>query len=181
MKNRNIIIMIIILVALVLVYAIWRKNSSSPSPAPNVITNSAVNTQPSNSTINPISSSTPASSSPAEVVPKAKTTSPVSYKNPSTSTSISATQRYIDAIKIYKTSGYYFQFLNCHGTPGSLSLTKGKKFMMDNRDSVSRKLVFSGQTYNIAGYGFAVATAPSKTGKYYITCNGGGAASILVQ
>ncbi len=95
---------------------------------------------------------------------------------------LSATQRYLDAIKIYKTSGYYFQFVDCHGLPGSLTLKKGKKFMLDNRDAKTRKIAIKGgQSFTITAYNFAIATAPSKPGTYYITCDGGGAASILVQ
>ncbi|MBI2037659.1 MAG: hypothetical protein HYT15_01850 [Candidatus Magasanikbacteria bacterium] len=95
---------------------------------------------------------------------------------------LSATQRYLDAIKIYKTSGYYFQFVDCHGLPGSLTLKKGKKFMLDNRDAKSRKIAIQGgQSFTIGAYNFAIATAPTKPGVHYITCDGGGAASILVQ
>ncbi len=95
---------------------------------------------------------------------------------------LSATQRYLDAIKIYKTSGYYFQFVSCHGMPGSLTLKKGKKFMLDNRDAVSHKIaIVGGQSFAIGGYNFAIATAPYTAGTHYITCDGGGAASILVQ
>jgi hypothetical protein len=95
---------------------------------------------------------------------------------------LSATKAYLDAIKIYKTTGYYFQFVDCHGAPGTLTLKAGKKFMLDNRDGVARKIAITGgQSFNIGAYGFAVATAPSKIGIHYITCNGGGAASITVQ
>jgi hypothetical protein len=95
---------------------------------------------------------------------------------------LSATQRYLDAIKIYKTAGYYFQFVDCHGLPGSLTLKKGKKFMLDNRDNKTRKIaIVGGQSFNLTAYNFAIATAPSTPGTHYITCDGGGAASILVQ
>lgn len=95
---------------------------------------------------------------------------------------LSATQRYLDAIRIYKNVGYYFQFVDCHGLPGSLTLKKGKKFMLDNRDNKSRKIaIVGGQSFTIGAYNFAIATAPSKAGTHYITCDGGGAASILVQ
>lgn len=95
---------------------------------------------------------------------------------------LSATQRYLDAIRIYKNVGYYFQFADCHGLPGSLTLKKGKKFMLDNRDNKSRKIaIVGGQSFTIGAYNFAIATAPSKAGTHYITCDGGGAASILVQ
>ena len=95
---------------------------------------------------------------------------------------LSATQRYLDALRVYKTTGYYFQFVDCHGLPGSLTLKAGKKFMLDNRDAKSRKIAIQGgQSFTIGAYNFAIATAPSKTGTHYITCDGGGAASIVVQ
>jgi hypothetical protein len=105
-----------------------------------------------------------------------------SAKKSSSSTSLPATKSYLDALKIYKTSGYYFQFVDCHGSPGSFTLKAGKKFMLDNRDPVARKIAITGvQTFNIRAYNFAIATAPSIPGDYYITCNGGGAAKIIVQ
>ena len=95
---------------------------------------------------------------------------------------LSATQRYLDAIRIYKNVGYYFQFVSCHGSPGSLTLKAGKKFMLDNRDNVTHKIaVQGGQTFQVGAYNFAIATAPSTIGTHYITCDGGGAASIIVQ
>lgn len=111
---------------------------------------------------------------PKTVVPK--TTAP------KTAAPVVATQKYLDALKIYKTSGYYFQFVDCHGAPGSLVLKKGKKFMLDNRDNQTRKIaIVGGQSFNISAYNFAIATAPSSLGVHYITCDGGGAAAISVQ
>lgn len=108
-------------------------------------------------------------------------TTPKKSTTPVTSP-MSATQRYLDAIRVYKSVGYYFQFVNCHGLPGSLTLKKGKKFMLDNRDNVTHKItVQGGQSFQIGAYNFAIATAPSTVGTHYITCDGGGAASIVVQ
>ncbi len=105
---------------------------------------------------------------------------PVTVKT--TPTPLSATQKYLDAIRIYKNPGYYFQFVDCHGSPGTLTMKKGKKFMLDNRDAKSRKIAISGgQSFKISAYNFAIATAPTKAGTHYITCDGGGAATILVQ
>jgi len=97
-----------------------------------------------------------------------------------TSTSLSATDDYLKARKTYQTSGYYFQFLNCRGTPGILTVKKGAKLMLDNRDDKTRKIVFIGKLYNINAYGYVIVTA-DKLGKHYITCDGGGAAQITVQ
>ncbi len=96
------------------------------------------------------------------------------------STSLSATNDYLKARNTYQTSGYYFQFLNCKGTPGILTVKKGAKLMLDNRDDKTRKIVFIGKLYNINAYGYVIVTA-DKLGKHYITCDGGGAAQITVQ
>ncbi len=97
-----------------------------------------------------------------------------------TSTSLSVTPDYIKASNIYKTSGYYFQFLNCRGTPGVLTMKKGTKFMLDNRDDKTRKFVIFDRNYNIGAYNYTIVTA-DKIGKHYITCDGGGAAQVTVQ
>ncbi len=103
-------------------------------------------------------------------------------KNSPAKVPLSATKAYLDAIKIYKNTGYYFQFVSCHAAPGTLTLKAGKKFMLDNRDSKTHKIAIKGgQSFNIGAYGFAIATAPSAIGNHYITCDGGGTASILVQ
>ena len=107
---------------------------------------------------------------------------PAASKKPSPAVSLPATKAYLDAIKVYKNVGYYFQFVDCHGAPGTLTLKKGTKFMLDNRDESAHKIAITGgQSFNIKAYGFAIATAPSTLGTHYITCDGGGAASILVQ
>ncbi len=120
-----------------------------------------------------------------EVTPAITTTSSATTPKKSSSQAnppLSATQRYLDAIRVYKSVGYYFQFVDCHGAPGFLTLKKGKKFMLDNRDAKARKIaVQGGQTFQVKAYDFAIATAPSATGIHYITCDGGGAASITVQ
>ncbi len=114
------------------------------------------------------------------------TDTPVSIKEEKASvksnTSKSASQRYLDAIKIYKNSGYYFQFVDCHGLPGSLTLKAGVKFMLDNRDNDTHKIsIQGGQSVWIGAYNFAIVTAPSAIGTHFITCDGGGAAKIIVQ
>lgn len=179
MKDRYIIIGIIALAVLVIGYAIWRSSTSAPAPSSEVSTSVGSDNELTGSVSSTLTAATTTPSSTQQTQTKPKTTA--TYQKPSSSTSLSATQRYIDALKIYKTSGYYFQFLKCHGQPGSLTIKKGKKFMLDNRDSVSHKIAFTGQSYRIGGYGFAIATAPLKPGTYFITCDGGGAASILVQ
>ncbi|OGH92103.1 MAG: hypothetical protein A2534_02775 [Candidatus Magasanikbacteria bacterium RIFOXYD2_FULL_39_9] len=118
------------------------------------------------------SSTSPATTAPKKSITPTKTTQPP----------LSATQRYLDAIRMYKNVGYYFQFVDCHGLPGTITLKKGKKFMLDNRDPESHKIaIVGGQSFTIGAYNFAIATAPSTAGTHYITCDGGGAAAIVVQ
>lgn len=80
----------------------------------------------------------------------------------------------------YIESGYRFQFTHCSGTPGSLVVKAGKYFLLDNRDAQSHTFAVAGQSYSVGGYGAAVA-AVWKLGKYQITCDGGGAASLTIE
>lgn len=77
-------------------------------------------------------------------------------------------------------NGYRFQFVNCNGTPGSLAMKVGTKFMLDNRDNEPHTFVVGTTTYQIGAEGFAIATATLE-GTYNITCDGGGASQVIVQ
>ncbi len=150
-------------------YWISKRNEmpqSSESPAP---ASSPTSTQ----TPEPTSTSTPTIKKTTAPKPKTSTT-----PKPS---SLQAVETYQEALKIYSTSGFRFQFSNCQASPGSLIMKIGAKFMLDNRDAVTRAIGVGTKTYNIGAYGFTVATAPSQTGTHYITCNGGGTATISVQ
>lgn len=98
-----------------------------------------------------------------------------------TQTKTPAPLAYNDALNIYRNHGAYIQFASCSGNPGSISIKRGTKFMIDNRDSVARIYVIGTMQYNVAQYGFAIVTTPLYAGTYYITCNGGGAAALQVQ
>lgn len=87
---------------------------------------------------------------------------------------------YSAALNIYRNSGYYFQFSSCHGLPGRISIKRGVKFMMDNRDDVARTLAINGKSYYVSSYNFVIAAAPKTAGKFFITCDGGGAATLHV-
>jgi hypothetical protein len=89
---------------------------------------------------------------------------------------------YTEALTTYGTlgTGYHYQFVNCQGTPAKLTLKKGTKFLLDNRDDASHKFTVGSQNYSLGKYGFAVVTA-RELGTYNILCDGGGAASIFVQ
>lgn len=91
-----------------------------------------------------------------------------------------ATLSYTDAVRIYGASGYRIQFLQCHGTPGTLAIKRNVKFMMDNRDKVVHKFTFASQSVILPPQGFAIVSA-SQVGTYPITCDGGGAATLNVQ
>jgi len=80
----------------------------------------------------------------------------------------------------YIESGYRFQFTDCHGSPGSLTVKRGKYFLLDNRDEEAAKISVAGQSYQVGPYGAAVA-AVWKVGEHNITCNGGGAATLIVE
>lgn len=87
---------------------------------------------------------------------------------------------YAQALKIYRTSGYYLQIDSCRGRPGIMTIKKGSKFMIDNRDPLAVKIGLGGKNYLIPKYGFTIISA-DRVGINYLTCNGGGAAQINVQ
>ncbi|MDO8626392.1 MAG: hypothetical protein Q7K39_02965 [Candidatus Magasanikbacteria bacterium] len=119
---------------------------------------------------------------PAKTTPPATTTKPVAPK-PATSTKEapgSAPTDYLKLLSIYKTSGLYIQFTACHGLPGTLSVKKGAKVMLDNRDAVGHTLGFEGRLYGLGSYRSVLVT-PLKVGTQYITCDGGGSAQLNVQ
>lgn len=90
------------------------------------------------------------------------------------------TKNYGDAINIYGKSGYRFQFSNCSGNPGMFTIKIGTKFMIDNRDNTPHQISIGAKTYKLAAYDFAIVSI-QKAGNYNITCDGGGAATVLVQ
>ncbi len=82
--------------------------------------------------------------------------------------------------KAVSTYQYRFQLDNCHGTPGSISLKSGVKFMVENKDDAAHKIAVAGQTFQTKAFGFFV-TSVTKAGTYPITCDGGGAAQLIVE
>ncbi len=167
-SKKQIYIAIAVALFIVILYFVFRNKEGASENQPDSLTNMASENSFTTST----STTVPASTAPKKTITPVKTTPPP----------LSATQKYLDAIRMYKNVGYYFQFVDCHGLPGTLTLKKGKKFMLDNRDAKSHKIaIVGGQSFTIGAYNFAVATAPSTAGTHYITCDGGGAASITVQ
>jgi hypothetical protein len=86
---------------------------------------------------------------------------------------------YNDAVELF--GDYRFQFVDCHGTPGSISVAKNATIMLDNRDARSRTISLNKKSYTIGAYGFVIVRAPSTSGEYQITCDGGGAAKLVVE
>src|ERR1700710_2933976 len=125
-KNKKYIYLGIGVVLLVVIlYFSCGKTGSTPNPAVTTTDN------------NPIVTSTDTTSSSVNAAPKIAPPAPADAP-------LSATQKYLDAIRVYKNTGYYFQFVACHGAPGTFTLKKGKKFMLDNRDGKSHKIVVQG-------------------------------------
>lgn len=91
----------------------------------------------------------------------------------------SAPQSYVDAAAKYKKSGYYIQFYPCQATPGSLIVKQGSKIMLDNRDGKAHSIGIKNDKYLIASYNYAIATL-NTIGTNYVTCDGGGSASVTV-
>ncbi len=84
---------------------------------------------------------------------------------------------YQKAIETYQ---YRFQFLNCQGNPGKLTMKEFSKVMLDNRDANTHVFGFGGAKYTVKGYSFVIVTAP-KVGTHFVTCDGGGAAQMITQ
>jgi len=107
-------------------------------------------------------------------------------ENVSTSTNNNSSGKlsYADAIVKYKNR---FQFSQCHGTPGYISVRAGTAVMLDNRDKTAHTIKANGQSVRIAALDYAVIyptriTADSTSAETSnITCDGGGAATLNVE
>lgn len=135
----------------------WQSNKQTEQPEGS--TQTAGQNQTSNS-----ASGTPATTTPAVAAPK--------------NTSLAFT----NALKTYQ---YRIQFDQCHGTvnlvgTGILSVKKGSKVMLDNRDDAAHTIAFAGQSVKVAANDFAIVTA-GKSGTFNVTCDGGGAATLNVE
>lgn len=75
--------------------------------------------------------------------------------------------------------GFRIQLSKCHGTPGQLTVKKSQPFVLDNRDSNSVTVRVAGSSYRLGAYK-TVTTAISRVGTHQVTCNGGGAATLIV-
>lgn len=93
---------------------------------------------------------------------------------------VNPTQDYVTALAIYQKSGGRIQFANCSGNPGTLSIKRNTKFMIDNRDDNSHKIGIGTKNYLLDAYDFAIVSV-AKAGTYNLTCDGGGSAQVTVQ
>ena len=91
-----------------------------------------------------------------------------------------AAPEYVEALAKYRSSGAYFQIVNCRGTPGTMTLKRGVVFMVDNRDNADHRIGVGNRSYDLGPYGFIIVSAAT-AGISNITCDGGGAAQIRVQ
>lgn len=171
MNKRTKIITIAAIAVVVAIFAVWicvsRKNKTNM-----VATTGQENNMPSEDVLT-------ASSTDAIVTTTTSTAPKTTISNIKTNGD-AVSQSYTDALKIYSASGYRMQFVNCQATPGQLTIKKGQKFMIDNRDSKPHKFKVGSTSYSVKGYGFVIATSKI-LGVNYITCDGGGAAKINVE
>ncbi len=95
-------------------------------------------------------------------------------------THVVPTQDYTSAIAQYGKSGFRFQFVNCISTPIKLTMKKGVKFMLDNRDNKAHAMAVGKTRYLLRPYDFAIVSI-QKPGTYDITCDSFNRASVNVQ
>lgn len=88
--------------------------------------------------------------------------------------------QYVEMIS--KIGGYRFQFSNnCASVyPSTFAIKSGVQFMIDNRDSIAHVFSFSGQKFNVAGFGYAIVTS-SKIGDQTVFCDGIQRVKVNVQ
>ena len=89
---------------------------------------------------------------------------------------------YSEALKLYgpSGSGFRYQFAaNCLADPEKLSMKRGTKFMIDNRDTVAHTIKIGSQSFRLSRFGFAMVTARD-VGSYSIQCDGINRTQIVV-
>ncbi len=110
--------------------------------------------------------------------PEVATSTPKAPVKPVAKPAVKA-MTYEEALEKYRENGL-MQFVDCHATPGTFTFKKGRTFMIDNRDNKTRTIVVQGVTYRLAAYKYAFVT-PNKVGESFITCDGGGSATLRIQ
>jgi len=164
MRPSYLITGLVVIILLLGLYFLWNNQGALPGLAPSPgTTPTTTNPAPTPPPTKPAPA--PKSTAPGATKPGIKPTAPLTYT---------------DAVKTYGALGYRIQFLQCHGTPGTLAIKRDVKFMMDNRDKVVHKFTFASQSVILPPQGFAIVSA-REVGVYPITCDGGGAATLNVQ
>src|SRR3989338_5671853 len=158
-KHAFLVIAIVLVLAAIAIYS-WVGNSSDESMEQGPIPNS----QDSSEII--------LDASPPPVSPPAKSTTTTKPTD-----ILKQDQEYQAAVAKYQ---YRFQIVDCHGSPGVLTMKEGSPFMIENKSAASHVFAVGTKKYTIKPYWFVVATAPS-AGTYFITCDGGGAARLDSQ
>ncbi len=87
---------------------------------------------------------------------------------------------YEAALNLYRQAGGYFQLVKCSASPGMISLKRGVKFMVDNRDKTLHRIGFGKAAYTVKGYSFLILTATAP-GTVTLTCDGGGAGQVNIE
>jgi len=155
---------------MVLSLAGWGCKKSEPAPV--------TTTTPQNNAVTvPVTVPVTTSPTTTKAAPKVikKTTSPTTNIS-----SPAAELSYNEAVAKYGGSGYRMQFIGCSAVPGSMTVKKGVKFMLDNRNDKPHTIGVGTASYKLAAYGW-VAVSISAEGKINITCDGGGSGFINVQ
>jgi len=152
-QSTTLAIAALVIVAGIVGYLVWQGSGTQVATAPN----EAATTTP-----------TPATPTPAPT--------------PSTGGSKTGSQpakspEYEKALDTYANR---FQFDKCMGIPGQMSVKRGTKVMLDNRNPEPHTYVVGSQTFTVAAYSYAIVTA-TDLGTYIITCDGGGSAQLNVE
>jgi cytoskeletal protein RodZ len=155
-KNAKAWIWVVAAVVAIIIIVLLVKHNNSATNQPNSTSNSQQT-----------------ATSPATSTPPAATSSPTTKKGSSA---------YTKAVDTYQ---YRIQFTGCHGlinlpNSGTLSVAKGSKIMLDNRDPVAHTIAFKGVSVKVGAYNYAIVTA-SVVGNYPVTCDGGGSAYLSVN
>ena len=149
---------------------------TSSSNNPNDANKSPNQNQPTASTSGSENNIAQATTSP----PQINTTNPKpapATKNPIPTVTTKLT--YTEAVQKF-INGYRFQFAQCHGWVGVQYLKAGSEFMLDNRDPVSHTVKIGNYVYPLKPYDFIITSIKTPS-KYYVTCDGGGSAFLLVE
>lgn len=114
-----------------------------------------------------------------------QSTSPTASPTPTATPSPAAIKTSPGYTKAVDTYQYRIQFTGCHGlinlsNSGTLSVQRGSKIMLDNRDPVAHTIAFKGVSVKVGAYNYAIVTA-NTVGDYPVTCDGGGSAFLSVN